>query len=273
VGNSPTNATDPSGLIDPRVITPEELKELKEILPPLSGETEEDYLKSLNVRVRRKPDDFVEEFDYFPFGMHGSIHLTDDYFLRRNLPVPTMVCHGMSAMGRVGPVNSFRFEHPARMQEYIETQYVFANIALLFVPLPIGKAPIGGLQGINAGKLAEITPILRNGMKHLGDDVVFQGSRVAGTARATSDLDIAVRVGPDEFADLIRKRFRTPNPGSAKERTRLHAIETGKIQAGEAGLSGLRKQLQRMLGMDVDLSVIKRGGPFDNGPTLPLGGN
>jgi hypothetical protein len=86
-------------------------------------------------------------------------------------------------------------------------------------------------------------------------------------------LDIGVRVGPDEFADLIRKRFGTPNSGSAKERTMLHAIETGKIQAGEAGLSGLRKQLQRLLGMDVDLSVIKRGGPFDNGPTLPLGGN
>lgn len=93
-----------------------------------------------------------------------------------------------------------------------------------------------------------------------------------GTARAASDLDIAVRVSPDEFSALIKKRFGTPNPGSAKERTMLHAIETGKIQAGEAGLSGLRRKIQEILGMDVDLSVILRGGPFDNGPTLPLGG-
>ena len=33
----------------------------------------------------------------------------------------------------------------------------------------------------------------------------------------------------------------TPNSGTSKERTMLHAIEIGKIQAGEAGLRGLRK--------------------------------
>jgi predicted nucleotidyltransferase len=184
----------------------------------------------------------------------------------------------MSGLGRVGPCNSFRFSDPSKIEQYIIFQEHMANMAMAAAELGtvrvfLARAPIGGLQGINAGKLAEISPILRNGTKHLGDDVVFQGSRVAGTARASSDLDIGVRVGPDEFADLIRKRFGTPNPGSAKERTMLHAIETGKIQAGEAGLSDLRKQLQRLLGMDVDLSVIKRGGPFDNGPTLPLGGN
>lgn len=49
-----------------------------------------------------------------------------------------------------------------------------------------------------------------------------------------------------------------------------HAIETGKIQSGEAGLRSLRKELQEALGMEVDISIIKSGGPFDNGTQMPL---
>ena len=47
-----------------------------------------------------------------------------------------------------------------------------------------------------------------------------------------------------------------------------HAIETGKIQAGEAKLSGLRKELQEIFGMEVDISIIKQGGTFDNPPFI-----
>ena len=50
----------------------------------------------------------------------------------------------------------------------------------------------------------------------------------------------------------------------------LHAIETGKIQAGEAKLSGLRKELQEIFGMEVDISIIKQGGAFDNPPFIPF---
>jgi hypothetical protein len=49
-----------------------------------------------------------------------------------------------------------------------------------------------------------------------------------------------------------------------------HARETGKIQAGEAGLRALRKALEVDLGMEVDISVIRHCGPFDQGPYLPL---
>ena len=48
----------------------------------------------------------------------------------------------------------------------------------------------------------------------------------------------------------------------------LHVIRTGKIQSGECKLSGLREELEEMLGMDVDISIIKRGGPFDNPPMI-----
>jgi hypothetical protein len=98
--------------------------------------------------------------------------------------------------------------------------------------------------------------------------MVVQGSRAAGTARLGSDIDFAIRVTAEQFDELIAKRFGTPNPGSAKERTMLWAVETGKIQAGEAGLSRLRRTLEARLGMEVDLSIIRQGGPFDNPPFI-----
>lgn len=110
--------------------------------------------------------------------------------------------------------------------------------------------------------------MLREGAGHYGDDMVVQGSRAAGTARPTSDIDFAIRVDSERFDELIEERFGKPNPGSAKERTMLHAMETGKIQAGEAGLRSLRKALEAQLDMEVDLSIIRRGGPFDNPPFI-----
>lgn len=125
-------------------------------------------------------------------------------------------------------------------------------------------------QGLSASQFDDAAELLRGGAGHISDDIVVQGSRASGTARATSDIDFAVRVSPEQFNQMIAQRFGTAKLGTAKGRTMRHAIETGKIQAGEAGLGGLRRQLQNQLGMDVDLSIIQRGGAFDNGVTLPL---
>lgn len=38
----------------------------------------------------------------------------------------------------------------------------------------------------------------------------------------------------------------------------------------EAKLSGLRKELQEIFGMEVDISIIKQGGAFDNPPFIPF---
>ncbi|MFE9882714.1 RHS repeat-associated core domain-containing protein [Streptomyces sp. NPDC005784] len=133
-----------------------------------------------------------------------------------------------------------------------------------------GSLVAGPPQGVTAEQFAEAAQTVRSGAGHLGDDIVVQGSRAAGTARADSDIDLAIRVSPERFDELVKERFQTPNPGSAKERTMLHAIETGKIQAGEAGLRGLRKTLEAKLGMEVDISVIRQGGPFDNPPFVKV---
>lgn len=97
---------------------------------------------------------------------------------------------------------------------------------------------------------------------------MVQGSRAACTAGPGSDIDFGIRVSPQRFDELISEGFGTPNPGSAKERTMEWAVMTGKIQAGEAGLGRVRRSLVAQLGIKVDLSVIRRGGPFDTPPFI-----
>jgi hypothetical protein len=125
-------------------------------------------------------------------------------------------------------------------------------------------------QGLTQEQFANLSVIVRAAVIHLGQDVRVQGSRAGGSARADSDLDLAIRVSPERFEEILSERFGAPNPGSAKEKTMQHARATGKIQAGEAGLRLLRRTLEADLGMEVDISVIREGGPFDQGPYLPL---
>ena len=128
-------------------------------------------------------------------------------------------------------------------------------------------------QGLTQAQFEKVSSMIQDKVGHISDDIVVQGSRAKGTAKPTSDIDIAIRVPADKFDELIQSSFskvKPPNPGSAKEKTMLHAIETGKIQSGEAKLSKFREQLQQELGMDVDISIIKIGGPFDNPPFTPL---
>ena len=137
-------------------------------------------------------------------------------------------------------------------------------------PLPSLGAPGALPQGLTKAQFEDAARLIRSKAAGVSDDVVVHGSRAAGTAKPTSDIDFALRVSPEKFDELVKARFGKPNPGSAKEKTMLHAIETGKIQAGEAGLRSLRKELQDALGMEVDISIIRTGGPFDNPPTIPI---
>jgi predicted nucleotidyltransferase len=125
-------------------------------------------------------------------------------------------------------------------------------------------------QGLSQELFSMVSSRIKSAVASISDDITVQGSRASGIARLDSDIDFAIRVPESKFNELISSRFGVPNPGSAKERTMLHAIETGKIQAGEAGLSSLRKELQQLLGMDVDISIIKQGGAFDNGQFIKL---
>ena len=135
---------------------------------------------------------------------------------------------------------------------------------------PLFRA-VGNLpEGVSPGQLDDAARRIRSTVGDLGDDVIVQGSRAGHSARSGSDIDFGLRVDPDRYEELVRQRFGTPNPGSAKERTMLEALERGRIHTGEAGLRQLRTSLQEALGRKVDISVIKRGGLFDAEPWLPV---
>lgn len=106
-----------------------------------------------------------------------------------------------------------------------------------------------------------------------GDDIFVMGSRSGGTAKAGADFDFGVRVSPERFDELIAQRFGKPNPGSQKFETMEYAIRDGRIFTGRAGLGGTRTTIARTLNIPeskVQISIIKSGGVFDNGPQTPL---
>jgi Zn-finger nucleic acid-binding protein len=77
-----------------------------------------------------------------------------------------------------------------------------------------------------------------------------------------------------EFNRLMEGSFGnpSPNPGSARERTMDHAEAVGKIASRHARLGALRSELADLLGLKVDMSIVRRGGSFDQGPCLPVDG-
>lgn len=125
-------------------------------------------------------------------------------------------------------------------------------------------------QGFTEERFAAFSAKVRSAAGEYGTDIGVQGSRVTGTARADSDIDVAILVSADRFEEILRQRFGVPNPGSAKERTMQHARAMGEIQAGEAGLRPLRTALEADFGIEVDISIICIGGRFDSPPYLAL---
>ena len=123
-------------------------------------------------------------------------------------------------------------------------------------------------QGVSLSQFRELSKMLKDKVGNVGDDIFIQGSRATGTAKKKSDIDIGISVSNDQFNILVKKYFGSPNPGSAKEKTMLHALKTGKIQAGEAKLSQLRKQVEGFLGIETDISIIRQGSSFDKGAKL-----
>jgi uncharacterized phage infection (PIP) family protein YhgE len=107
----------------------------------------------------------------------------------------------------------------------------------LMLPGPVKKVP----QGLTQAQYSSISAKLRQKASYLSDDIRIHGSRADGTAESDSDLDIAVRMSPEQYNQFVEERFKTPNPDSAKEASKEYAIREGKVAAGEAGLRQLRR--------------------------------
>jgi predicted nucleotidyltransferase len=125
-------------------------------------------------------------------------------------------------------------------------------------------------QLIEETRFKQVVKLLKENeiIKQIGGEIYVHGSRAKGTAKIYSDIDIGIRVSAERFEQLIQECF--PNAANSRLRTMGRAIEVGKIQRGELKLSKLGKQIHKLLGIKVDISVIKAGGPFDYGPFISI---
>ena len=100
----------------------------------------------------------------------------------------------------------------------------------------------------------------------------FTAAVPPGTATINSDIDVAIRVSEEKFNQILQEAFKNvkKGSGSSAEKTMLRALETGKIQRGEVKLSSLGKNLEKKFGTKIDISVVKIGGTFDQGPWITL---
>ena len=111
-----------------------------------------------------------------------------------------------------------------------------------------------------------------------GNDIFVHGSRGRGDAAAGADLDIGIRVSAATFDQLIQARLARVRPGSDRWETLQEAVRQGRLHSGEAGIPGIRKEIQRLINEEMNLgfakgvqvTVIRQAGPFDQGPFIPL---
>jgi len=146
----------------------------------------------------------------------------------------------------------------------------------------------GPPQGMTEEQFKQVSVRLRERLKQeagrtgdLGDDIFVHGSRARGTAASDADLDIGIRVSVEGFDRLIRDRLATVKEGGDKWKTLQRALELGRLHQGEAGISGISKEIQRLINEElglgftkgVQVAVIREAGPFDQGPFIPLRGD
>jgi len=123
---------------------------------------------------------------------------------------------------------------------------------------------------IDEARFEQVVTLLKENeiIKNIGGEIFIQGSRAKGTAKIYSDIDIGIRVSATRFEELIQECF--PNAANCKFKTMQHALKTGKIHRRALNLSKLGKRIEEILGIQVDLSAILSGGPFDIGPFINL---
>lgn len=105
----------------------------------------------------------------------------------------------------------------------------------------------------------------------LGSDIFVHGSRSRGAAAADADLDIGIRIAGERFEQLIQDKLARVREGGDKWKTLHEALQHGRLHAGEAGISGIRKEIQRLINdqmclgfaKGVQVTVIREAGPFD----------
>jgi hypothetical protein len=107
-------------------------------------------------------------------------------------------------------------------------------------------------------------------------ELVAHGSRITGTARNVSDIDIALRVDEKTFVDAAEKALSRARLGTRLRESMLRRIrQNGQLSSFDLGqeFQALRRELlDANSPVPVQFSILKIGGKLDTGPFLPLGG-
>src|SRR5580693_6715359 len=77
----------------------------------------------------------------------------------------------------------------------------------------------------------------------LGDDIFVHGSRGRGTAAIDADLDIGIRISSESFDLLVQSRLVNVKVGGDKWKTLQRARVRGRLHQGEAGISGIGREI------------------------------
>lgn len=130
----------------------------------------------------------------------------------------------------------------------------------------VGNLP----EGVTRAQADEARQLIRAQAGHYGDDVIVQGCRAEYRAEGICDIDIGLRVSPEEFTRIHRERFVGKVPTRPEKDAMVNSAKNGIVHTNRAGMKSLWEDLEEALGMDVDISVIRRGGAFDQEPWIRL---
>ncbi len=176
------------------------------------------------------------------------------------------------------------FKGMARTADLLEQS---VQISTSVIPLTAGGSFFDDVlrlkvpRGVTPDDFVTMSRMLRAEAKALGlgDDLIIQGSRIDRGKSVRefpdldgkpSDLDFAVRVDRATFNRIAEDLLARRNPGSSAERTILYSLESGKINAKQAGLRQVRNEVRDLYGFEIDFSIVLEGGPFDHGVRLQL---
>ncbi|MEU4561122.1 nucleotidyltransferase domain-containing protein [Actinoplanes sp. NPDC023936] len=137
---------------------------------------------------------------------------------------------------------------------------------------------LGIPQGFTARQLARFARGARQLQRQAGlpdGDLVVHGSRVRGTARTGSDIDVALRVNDRTFFELSEKALARARPGTKLRDSMIRRINgNGQLSSFDLG-SDFHRRRRDLLDAEtphkVQFSVLRIGGKLDTGPFRPLG--
>ncbi|MEV6304807.1 nucleotidyltransferase domain-containing protein [Actinoplanes sp. NPDC051861] len=145
-------------------------------------------------------------------------------------------------------------------------------------PAPPNSSPETRIpMGFTERQFARFARGARQLQRHAGlpdGHLVVQGSRVRGTARPSSDIDVALRVDDRTFFELSEKALARARPGTRLRESMLRRINgNGQLSSFDLGPEFQRLRhdlLDPESPHPVQFSVIRVGGKLDTGPFRPL---